>query len=689
MPSHLYSLSFAPNPGWSRSFSAQPEIWSYLQRTAEESGVLPHFRFDCEVTDARWDDEDRVWVLQTPQGEFRARVLIAGIGGLIEPRTPDVPGLAGFEGEVFHSARWNHDYDLAGKRVAVIGTGASSIQFVPKIQPQVAELHLFQRTPAWIAPRGDHPISATRKRLFKRFPALQRLNRSLLFWAREMLALGFTKHPRLMRLPQRVAERHLRSQVEDPELRRKLTPDYTLGCKRALISNDFYPAVAEPNVELLTEGLAEVRGNTVIGSDGTEREVDAIILGTGFDVTGFPGAAIIHGRDGRSLTELWDGSPRAHRCTTVNGFPNFFMLGGPNFGTGHMSAVEMVENQYSYVLDALAKIDRQGIASVEVRREVQDRFVAEIDRKMKRTVWMHRRLPELVHRPDRPQLDPVARLDVRAREGDEAFRRRRVRGRARRRSGPGADARLTQGARTALGEGFRGLTAGRRFSCGRACNSRGMAEATEGGSATGDAPRASTGPFAVGRYAAALRDFMRERARVQVIGEVTSLRLTAKSAYFELRDADGALPCSMWRNDWDALKLPDGAIREGSEVVVFGGPDYYPGSTTASPSFSFRCKRLRLAGEGDLLAQLAVLRRKLHDEGLFEPQRLLPRSTLPKVIGIVTGRGSPPRPTSSPACGGAAGRAGRSSPTRRSRIGMPPRRSAGRSPTSRRSTRSR
>ena len=270
----------------------------------------------------------------------------------------------------------------------MIGTGASSIQFVPKIQPQVAELHLFQRTPAWIAPRGDHPISATRKRLFKRFPALQRLNRSLLFWAREMLALGFTKHPRLMRLPQRVAERHLRSQVEDPELRRKLTPDYTFGCKRALISNDFYPAVAEPNVELLTEGLAEVRGNTVVGSDGTEREVDAIILGTGFDVTGFPGAAIIHGRDGRSLTELWDGSPWAHRCTTVNGFPNFFMLGGPNFGTGHMSAVEMVENQYSYVLDALAKIDRQGIASVEVRREVQDRFVAEIDRKMKRTVWM-------------------------------------------------------------------------------------------------------------------------------------------------------------------------------------------------------------------------------------------------------------------------------------------------------------
>jgi cation diffusion facilitator CzcD-associated flavoprotein CzcO len=388
VPSHLYSLSFAPNPDWSRSFSPQPEIWSYLQRTAEQADLLPHIRFDCDVTDARWNDDEKLWVLQTADGEFRCRVLIAGIGGLIEPRLPDVPGLAEFEGEVFHSARWNHDYDLRGKRVAVIGTGASAIQFVPQIQPKVSELHLFQRTPAWIAPRADHPISDLRKRIYRRFPALQRANRALIYRSREILAFAFVKHPKLMSYPQRVAEKHIRSQVDDPELQRKLTPDYTFGCKRALISNDFYPAVCQENVELLTEGLAEVRGNTVIGSDGTEREVDAIILGTGFDITGFPGAKIVHGRDGTSLTELWNGSPTAHRCTTVSGFPNFFILGGPNFGTGHMSAVEMFENQFAYVLDALAKIERQGIASVDVRRDAQDRFVAELDRKMAGTVWM-------------------------------------------------------------------------------------------------------------------------------------------------------------------------------------------------------------------------------------------------------------------------------------------------------------
>ena len=389
VPSNLYSLSFAPNPDWSRSFSAQPEIYAYIKDTAERSGVLPHVRFDSEVTDASWDDDAKVWNIRTSRGDFRAQVLIGGIGGLIEPRMPDVPGLEDFEGEVFHSARWNHDFDLKGKRVAAIGTGASAIQFVPRIQPEVEKLHLFQRTPAWLTPRSDHAISNTRQRLYRRFPVLQRINRKALFWSHELLVFGFVKNPKLMKmLPQRVAERHLRSQVKDPELRRKLTPSYTIGCKRILVSNDFYPAVGKENVELLTEGLAEVRGNCVIGSDGTEREVDAIILGTGFDVTGFPGARIFNGRDGVNLAELWHGSPKAHRCTTVNGFPNLFVLGGPNFGTGHMSAVQMVENQYSYVLDALRQIDANDLASVDVRIDVQDRFIAELDRKMRTTVWM-------------------------------------------------------------------------------------------------------------------------------------------------------------------------------------------------------------------------------------------------------------------------------------------------------------
>ena len=388
VPSHLYSLSFAPNPEWSRSFSPQPEIHSYLERTAAASGVEDHIRFDTELTGAHWEEGPRTWRLETSQGTIRCRFLLSAIGGLVEPRLPSIPGIEEFEGEIFHSARWNHDYDLRGKRVAAIGTGASAIQFVPKIQPAVGRLHLFQRTPAWIAPRRDRPITSIERRLFRRFPKLQQLSRGAIFWSREALVLGFVKRPRLMKLIQRVAEGHLRRQVKDPELRRRLTPDYTIGCKRILISNDFYPAVAKDNVELLGEGLAEVRGNRVIGSDGSEREVDAIILGTGFQVTDFPGMKVIHGRDGTSLSDHWDGSPRAHRCTTVSGFPNLFVIGGPNVGIGHTSAVEMFEHQFVYVLDALGTIEREGLAAVDVRPEVQARFVAEVDRKMAGTIWM-------------------------------------------------------------------------------------------------------------------------------------------------------------------------------------------------------------------------------------------------------------------------------------------------------------
>ncbi|MFN8113274.1 MAG: NAD(P)/FAD-dependent oxidoreductase [Solirubrobacterales bacterium] len=389
VPSHLYSLSFAPNPDWSRAFSPGPEIWEYLKRTADEQGITPHIRFDSEVTEARWDAERRNWVLQTATGVVRARVLVAGLGGLVEPRLPDVPGIEDFPGEVMHSARWDHDYDFRGKRVAVIGTGASSIQIVPQLQPIVAELDLFQRTPAWIAPRRDHAISARRRRLYKRFPVLQKLTRQWIFWTREVMVLGLVKRPQLLGIVERAARAHLNKQVSDPDLRRKLTPDYTIGCKRILISNDFYPALTQPNVDVVPEGMTEVRGNRVVGSDGTEREVDAIVLGTGFQVTDFPGAKVIYGRDGdRSLSEIWQGSPKANRCTTVAGFPNLFVLGGPNDGIGHTSAVEMIEHQFTYVLDALATMRREGLAAVDVRPEVQERFVADLDRKMEDTVWL-------------------------------------------------------------------------------------------------------------------------------------------------------------------------------------------------------------------------------------------------------------------------------------------------------------
>ena len=388
VPSHLYSLSAVPNPDWTRAFSKQPEIHAYLEDTANRSGVIEHVRLNTEMTDARWDEGAQEWRIETTTGPLRAKYLVSAIGGLVEPRLPEIPGLADFEGEVFHSARWNHDYDLQGKRVAAIGTGASAIQFVPRIQPEVEKLHLFQRTPAWIAPLRDRPITKLERALFRRFPRLQEAMRGGIFWSRETLVLGLVKRPALMKLIQKAAEMHLRRQVRDPELRAKLTPDYTIGCKRILISNDFYPALTKPNVEVHTEGLAQVRGNTVIGTQGSEAEVDAIILGTGFQVTDFPGMKVVHGRDGTSLSDYWDGSPRAHRCTTVNGFPNLFVVGGPNVGIGHTSAVEMFEHQFKYVLDAIETIEREGLASVDVRPEVQERFVAEVDRKMAGTVWM-------------------------------------------------------------------------------------------------------------------------------------------------------------------------------------------------------------------------------------------------------------------------------------------------------------
>src|SRR3954463_10374501 len=255
VPSHLYSFSFAPNPNWSRTFSKQPEIQDYLRRCAGHFDVLPHVRFHHAVEDARWDDGEQHWVIETSAGRFPAQVLVAGMGGLSEPKIPNIPGLDSFEGPAFHTAQWDHTVNLTGKRVAVVGTGASAIQIVPNIQPKVGELQLYQRTPAWIMPHPDRGITDAERRVYKRLPALQKAVRGAIYWARESFVLGFMR-PRLQRRgPEKIARRHLAVQVKDPELRRKLTPDYTMGCKRVLLSNDYYPALAKPNVEVVTEGI--------------------------------------------------------------------------------------------------------------------------------------------------------------------------------------------------------------------------------------------------------------------------------------------------------------------------------------------------------------------------------------------------------------------------------------------------
>ena len=385
VPSHLYSFSFDLNPGWSRSFSGQAEIWEYLRRCVDAYGLAPHLRLSTEVHGATWDGGQ--WVVETSRGTYSADVLISGAGPLCEPAQPKLPGLETFTGEVFHSARWRHDLDLTGRRVAVVGTGASAIQFVPEIAPAVERLHLFQRTPPWVIRKSDRPISRLERRAFRTVPGLQRLVRYGVYWGREALATAFLK-PVIMRVSQRVARANLRRQVPDPELRAKLTPDYRLGCKRLLLSNDYYPALTRSNVELVTEAVAEVRPDAVVTSAGTTRTVDTIIFATGFHVTDSPIAQQIRGRDGRTLAEAWQGSPEAYLGTTVAGFPNLFLLLGPGTGTGHTSVVFMMECQLAYVLQALRHMDRTGATAIEPTPAAQRAFISTMDRKMAGTVWM-------------------------------------------------------------------------------------------------------------------------------------------------------------------------------------------------------------------------------------------------------------------------------------------------------------
>jgi cation diffusion facilitator CzcD-associated flavoprotein CzcO len=299
---------------------------------------------------------------------------------------PAVPGLDRFEGKTFHSAEWDHDHDLTGERVAVVGTGASAIQFVPRIQPKVSRMHVFQRNPPWIMPHPDRGLSPLEHRIYRALPSAQLAMRAAVYWARETFVLGFMDR-RFAKLPQRVALKHLRDQVPDPELRRKLTPDYTIGCKRVLLSNDYFPTLMQPNVELVNDGIAEVRASSVVTADGSEREVDTIIFGTGFRVTDPPSADLVRGRNGRTLAETWQGSMEAHLGTTIAGFPNLFFLVGPNTGLGHNSIVFMIESQLNYVLDALRTMDARGAGSIDVRPDVQARYNAAIQKRLRNTVW--------------------------------------------------------------------------------------------------------------------------------------------------------------------------------------------------------------------------------------------------------------------------------------------------------------
>ena len=391
VPSHLYSFSFAPNPSWSKSFSQQPEIQAYLQRTARDFGVLPKLRCNTEVSDAHWSEAEQRWTITTNRGTVIARFLIAATGPLSEPSIPAIPGLERFQGTVFHSAAWRHDHDLRGRRVASVGTGASAIQFVPHVQRQAAHLTVFQRTAPWVMPRRDRRISRAEQRLYRALPLLQRALRAGIYAGRECWLMGF-HHPSVMRVGERLALRHLRSQVPDAELRRKLTPNFRLGCKRVLLSNDWYPALQKPNVEVVTDRIVEITETGVISqaADGSRREhtVDTIILGTGFHVTDPPIADRVRDDAGRSLADHWrEKGMEALHGLCVAGFPNLFFLVGPNTGLGHTSVVVMIEAQVAHVAKLLDALDRSSSGAVEPRADVQDAYNRRVQRDLQGTVW--------------------------------------------------------------------------------------------------------------------------------------------------------------------------------------------------------------------------------------------------------------------------------------------------------------
>jgi cation diffusion facilitator CzcD-associated flavoprotein CzcO len=387
IPSHLYSFSFALNPEWSRTYPKQPELETYLRGCSERFGVRDKIRFNCEVKSAGWDDEAGVWRLETSDGEFTADVFVAAPGPLSEPSFPHLPGIHDFEGETFHTARWNRDADLRGKRVAVVGTGASAIQVVPEIQPLVERLTVFQRTPPWVVPHRDRPITRVEREVYRRVPALQRAVRAGVYWMRELLVPGLAYRPGLMKGVERLARRHLAKQVPDRELRKKVTPDYAIGCKRILPSNLWYPALGAANTSLVTDGIEEIRPNGVVTSGGVLHEVDAIIWATGFHVTDIPLGDYVRGREGRLLSDVWDGSPQAYLGTAVAGFPNLFLLVGPNTGLGHNSIVFMIEAQITYLLSALRELEGNGAARIEVRAEAQEAYNEALQSRMGRTVW--------------------------------------------------------------------------------------------------------------------------------------------------------------------------------------------------------------------------------------------------------------------------------------------------------------
>jgi cation diffusion facilitator CzcD-associated flavoprotein CzcO len=388
VPSHLYSFSFAPNPDWSHAYSLQPEILEYFERCARDYDLYRHCRFRTELESAVYDEAAALWRLRTTEGEeIAAEVLVSGVGQLNRPMYPRLPGLETFRGKTFHSARWDHGYDLAGKRVGVIGNGASALQFIPKIAPVVGRLSVFQRSNNWVVPRGDRPYTEREKAWFRRSKWLRLLHRGLIYFLLENNFFAFRPNTFMAKVMERRARKLLAEQVPDPVLREKLTPDYPIGCKRILIGDDYYPALVRDNVEVVTDAITEVTETGIVTADGREHPLDVLIYATGFVTTSFLAPMGITGRYGIRLEEMWKEGAEAYLGVAVAGFPNFFMLYGPNTNLGHNSIIFMIECQVGYVAACIEELRTRGLRSLEVRPGAQAKFNKELQKGLGKSVW--------------------------------------------------------------------------------------------------------------------------------------------------------------------------------------------------------------------------------------------------------------------------------------------------------------
>ena len=389
IPSHMYSFSYELNTDWSKSFSGQREIHEYMRTVADEQGIRPYIDFGVEVTGASWDESRQRWTIRTTGGDdYEARFVVAGVGGLHLPNIPEITGAETFAGPRFHSAQWDHSVDLTGKKVVVIGTGASAIQFIPIIAEQVGQLTVFQRTPAWVLPKKDKPTPEWRKQAFAKVPGAQRAYRNALYWGLEARAIAFNGHLNVLPVAEKVVKRHMEKAIPDPALRAKLTPDYRLGCKRVLQSNTYYPAFLRDNVELSTDGVREITADGVIDGNGVLHEADVIIYGTGFHVIDAFDYLDIKGRGGVDLaSQFREGGVETYMGMMINGFPNLAFMLGPNTALGHNSVVFMIEQQTKFIIRLLDEMDGLGAAAAEPTLQAQTAFNEEIQRLVEKGIW--------------------------------------------------------------------------------------------------------------------------------------------------------------------------------------------------------------------------------------------------------------------------------------------------------------